>query len=249
LLPVRWPATDNSGLLFFAYDMSRCVALIPAAGTGSRFGFDRPKQYLPLAQEPMLAWAIRCLALHPAIERVFVVLAAADSWFDRFDWSSAAPALGVKRVGGQTRAHSVLNGLNALEGEVGADEWVLVHDAARPCLSNDLLDRLIAAVRDDPVGGLLAMRVADTLKRGDSQSRIVSTELRDGLWQAQTPQMFRRGLLQRALGRVDPRTATDEACAIEALGLKPLLVESSAQNLKVTYPEDLRLAEAILKAR
>ncbi len=229
--------------------MPRCVALIPAAGAGSRMGEDRPKQYLRLLGRPLLAWAIEALAAHPRIDAIHLVLAPQDRWFDRFQWSAGTKRLTAARVGGETRAQSVINGLEAIAPEVDSDDWVLVHDAARPCLSAPLLDRLIAAVADDPVGGLLATRVADTLKRGDSDSRVVSTEPRNGLWQAQTPQMFRRALLQRALAQFLPEVATDEARAVEHLGMKPLLVESSAENMKVTVPDDLRLAEAILKSR
>lgn len=229
--------------------MPRCVALIPAAGTGSRMGDGRPKQYLPLLGRPLLAWPIETLAAHPKIDAIYVVLARQDTWFERFEWPVGGKRLSAARVGGETRAQSVVGGLDAIAPEVDVEDWVLVHDAARPCLSAALLERLIASVIDDAVGGLLAIRVADTLKRGDADSRAVATEARDGLWRAQTPQMFRRGLLQRALATIDPRVATDEARAVEQLGLKPLLVESSAENMKVTVPDDLRLAEAILKAR
>jgi 2-C-methyl-D-erythritol 4-phosphate cytidylyltransferase len=212
-------------------------------------GNGRPKQYLPLLGRPLLAWPIEALAAHPKIDAVHVVLAREDTWFERFEWSAGGKRLSAARVGGETRAQSVAGGLDAMAPEVAAEDWVLVHDAARPCLSAVLLDRLIVSVINDAVGGLLAIRVADTLKRGDADSRAVSTEERDGLWQAQTPQMFRRGLLQRALAVIDPRVATDEARAVEQLGMKPLLVESSAENMKVTVPDDLRLAEAILRSR
>jgi 2-C-methyl-D-erythritol 4-phosphate cytidylyltransferase len=150
--------------------------------------------------------------------------------------------------GGATRAETVLNGLKAA-GEVSAmesNDWVLVHDAARPCLSNGQLDKLMNELADDEVGGLLAVPVADTLKRSDG-GRVERTESRENLWQAQTPQMFRRELLVQALGRTGGMTMTDDAGAVEALGLKPKLVLSDARNLKVTYPQDLALAELILK--
>ncbi len=249
LLPDGAAGRDNSGRPFPSRPMSRCVALIPAAGTGSRIGNQRPKQYLPLLGRPMLAHAVAVLAGHARIERVYLVLSRDDAWFDRFDWSAFAPKLDVLHVGGPARAESVANGLEAMEGEVGNEDWVLVHDAARPCLTSTLLDRLIGAVEHDAVGGLLAVRVADTLKRGDADARIVATELREGLWQAQTPQMFRRGVLVRALAAIDPALATDEAYAVERSGAKPMLVESSVMNLKVTFPEDLEFAEAILRYR
>jgi 2-C-methyl-D-erythritol 4-phosphate cytidylyltransferase len=229
--------------------MARCVALIPAAGTGSRLTDDRPKQHLPLAGRPLLAWSVEALLSHPKIDFLYVVLAAADRWFDRFDWTAFGTRLRPLRLGGETRAQTVCNGLNAIGQDIDAQDWVLVHDAARPCLTTVLLDRLIDSVSGDEVGGLLAIRVADTLKRGDDGARVVATEPRVSLWQAQTPQMFRCALLQRALAAADLERITDESSAVERLGLKPLLVESSAENIKVTFPEDIRLAEAILKSR
>ncbi len=175
---------------------------------------------------------------------VFVVLAAQDRGWDHFDWSDLVSRLTVLRCGGPTRADSVLNGLKTISGEVSPDDWMLVHDAARPCLSRPQLDDLIDGVGDDKVGGILAIPVADTLKRCNAGHRIEATVPRDGLWQAQTPQMFRYGLLREALA--NGGAFTDEAAAIEALGHHPLLVASGASNLKVTYPADLALAERIL---
>ncbi|MGH8679167.1 MAG: 2-C-methyl-D-erythritol 4-phosphate cytidylyltransferase [Burkholderiales bacterium] len=229
--------------------MSRHFALIPAAGSGSRLGNDRPKQYLLLDGRPMLDHALSVLCSHRLLAKVYVVLAPDDRWFRTFDWDALDGKLNPVFCGGATRAHSVRNALDRMAPEVAADDWVLVHDAARPCITGELITRLIDAVDNDPVGGLLALRVADTLKRGDESRRIVGTEAREALWQAQTPQMFRRELLQRALAAVDPGIPTDEARAVEQLGLKPLLVESSSENLKVTYACDVRLAEAILKSR
>jgi 2-C-methyl-D-erythritol 4-phosphate cytidylyltransferase len=222
------------------------VALIPAAGTGSRMGDDRPKQYLPLSGRPMLYHAISRLCGHLQIRAVYVVLAGGDRWFGSYDWSGFEGKLKPLRCGGATRADSVLNGLHEMAVDVSGEDWVLVHDAARPCLSAAMLDRLLVEVGGDEAGGLLAMPVADTLKRGDS-GRVAATESRDGLWQAQTPQMFRHGLLTRALQGVDPATVTDEASAVEKLGLRPRLVASNISNLKVTYPQDLALAELILR--
>ena len=229
--------------------MDRCVALIPAAGAGSRMADSRPKQYLPLAGQAMLGWSVEALLTHPRIDSVYVGLAADDGWFDRLDWTPFGKRLQRLRTGGATRAQTVASGLAAVAQDIDARDWVLVHDAARPCITRALLDRLIEAVLPDGVGGLLAVRVADTLKRGDDAARIIATEPRAGLWQAQTPQMFRCGLLQRALAAADLERITDESSAVEQLGMKPLLVESTSENIKVTFPEDLRLAEAILKAR
>lgn len=222
-------------------------ALVPAAGGGVRMGGGCPKQYLPLVGVPLLRHALATLAAVPAITRVYVVLSPDDGYWDGYDWSDLASRMTVHRCGGATRAESVANGLQAMAGEVGAEDWVLVHDAARACLSVAQVGKLIAEIGNDPVGGLLAVPVADTLKRTADGVRIATTVPRDGLWQAQTPQMFRHGLLTRALAQAPE--VTDEAGAVEALGLHPRLVAADATNLKVTYPLDLHLAEWILKNR
>lgn len=223
--------------------MSRCFALVPAAGGGSRMGADRPKQYLDLAGAPLLAHTLRRLLAEPRLARVLVVLAPDDVWFDRFDWPRDV-RLEILRVGGATRAESVRNGL--LHAGAAADDWVLVHDAARCCLPPDALGRLIDTLQADPVGGLLALPVADTLKRGTAEQRVEQTVSREGLWLAQTPQMFRAGMLALALDRPLDRAITDEASAIERLGLVPRLVTGDALNFKVTWPHDLVLARAVL---
>jgi len=221
-------------------------ALVPAAGMGARMGGDCPKQYQPLRGQPLIRHALQVLTAVPAILRVFVVLAPDDTCWDSFDWSDLAPRLTVLRCGGATRAASVANGLKAMAGVALADDWVLVHDAARACLTTAHVEKLLATVADDPVGGLLAVPLADTLKRGQD-NRVTATLAREGLWQAQTPQMFRYALLVDALEYAP--AVTDEASAIEALGLHPRLVEADATNLKVTYPLDLQLAEWILQNR
>jgi len=223
--------------------MPEFFALVPAAGSGSRMGGELPKQYLPLAGQPMIYHALATLCACADIVTVFVVLAPGDTQFHQYDWSAFGDKLQPLYCGGTTRAESVTNGLMAAELE--PDDWVLVHDAARPCLSQTQLARLIEELRDDEVGGILAVPVADTLKRADGASRIVHTENRDGLWQAQTPQMFRTGLLLQAL--LTAPQVTDEASAVEALGLHPKLVASETTNFKVTYPQDVRLAELLLK--
>ena len=229
--------------------MTRYVALVPAAGTGTRFGSGRPKQYIDLLGKPMLAHSVEVLARHPRISAVAVVISSDDTWFQRFDWEVSGAKLQFHRVGGETRAQSVRNGLSALDGDIDSDDWVLVHDAARPCLSIDLLDRLIEGVGDDAIGGLLAVRIADTLKSADDSKRVSGTRSREGLWGAQTPQMFRRGLLERALTDMQSSEVTDESSAIEWLGFQPLIVESMMENLKVTFPGDHKLAATILEAR
>ena len=227
--------------------MPRHFAIVPAAGSGSRFGAEKPKQYLDLLGRPLIFHTLKALTACPDIERVWVVLAPDDPWWPRTDWSELGAKLETVRCGGATRAESVSNGLQAAAMVAADDDWVLVHDAARPCLSPAVLDALFADLANDPVGGILAVPVADTLKRADAEQRVAATVPRDGLWQAQTPQMFRYGLLCDALQKC--RDVTDEAGAVEALGLRPKLVRGDATNLKVTYPADLPLAAMILRAR
>jgi 2-C-methyl-D-erythritol 4-phosphate cytidylyltransferase len=229
--------------------MSNFFALIPAAGSGSRMGDELPKQYLPLTDKPMIYHALRTLCHSPRLVCVFVVLAPGDEEWGRHDWSEFSGKLAILECGGATRAESVLNGLKAARGilPIGNADWVLIHDAARPCLSKIQLDKLMNDLANDEVGGLLAVPVADTLKRSDSSNRVEGTQSREKLWQAQTPQMFRYELLVEALSKNGGMTMTDDAGAVEALGLRPKLVLSDARNLKVTYPQDLVLAELILK--
>jgi 2-C-methyl-D-erythritol 4-phosphate cytidylyltransferase len=228
--------------------MSKLFALIPAAGSGARMGGKLPKQYLPLGGKPLLYHALGCLCRHAAIERVFVVLAAGDRHYAGYDWEPFASKLEPLYCGGGTRASSVFNGLLAVSDAVDDGDWVLVHDAVRPCLAAEVLERLIGTLRDEQTGGLLALPVVDTLKRGDADAYVVQTEPREHLWQAQTPQMFRYRLLLEALHACDPAHATDEARAVEQLGLRPKLVMGDMRNLKVTYPQDLELAAVILKS-
>ncbi len=227
--------------------MPRYYAIVPAAGTGSRFAAERPKQYLPLLGRPLIYHTLAALCGAPQIERVWVVISPEDRWWGQYDWSSLGHKLETVACGGATRAASVTNGLEAAAMAAADDDWILVHDAARPCLTQSLVDGLVDELKDDPVGGILAIPVADTLKRADAEQRIAATEPRDGLWQAQTPQMFRYRLLCDALAACIE--VTDEASAVEALGHKPKLVKGEATNLKVTYPADLGVAEWILRGR
>jgi 2-C-methyl-D-erythritol 4-phosphate cytidylyltransferase len=213
-----------------------------------------PKQYLPLLGRPLLAHTLAVFCRHPKVARVWLTLAEADEFWrqpeQRRLWLDFAPRLEILRCGGATRAQSVRNTLAALQGKVPPEDWILVHDAARPCLSRVLLDRLLDALSDDPVGGLLAVPLADTLKRGETdgaQTRVKQTLARQGLWQAQTPQMFRYGTLCAALAA--HTEVTDEAGAMEAAGFAPRLIESDISNLKVTRPADFALAEWILKGQ
>ena len=226
-------------------------ALIPAAGSGTRFGSGAPKQYASIARRPMLWHAVRAVCV-PPVESVFVVLAPGDKEFPRHDWSEFSGMLEPLFCGGETRRDSVYNGLVAAMAAVDADDWVLVHDGARPCLSENELRELVRECQGDDVGGVLALPVTDTVKRAvkdeAGRPRALGSEDRAQLWLAQTPQMFRAGLLAQAL-RAAPEAITDEAAALEHLGLKPRLVAGSRENLKVTHSEDLAIAEAILARR
>lgn len=213
-------------------------------------GRAQAKQYLPLCGRSLIEHTLAVLCAAPQLSAVVVVLAPDDQTWAQLACSRQAGKLRAVFTGGSTRAQSVLAGLDALAAELAADDWVLVHDAARPLLSAAQLQRLIDELGDDEVGGLLAVPVADTLKRSDGGQRVLTTVARDQLWQAQTPQQFRAHLLQDALRRAGTSSAiTDEASAVEAIGLQPRLVMSEASNLKVTYPQDLLLAAAILRAR
>jgi len=192
----------------------------------------------------MLWHAIRAVCV-PKLAKVFIVLAPDDALFAKADWSAFEGRLEPLYCGGQSRRESVYNGLVASRGEWQADDWMLVHDAARPCLPSQDLEALLAT--DDDVGAILATAVAETVKRA-AGDRVVATEDRSRLWLAQTPQMFRAGLLVQALQRARA-PVTDEAAAIEQMGLKPRLVKGSRENIKVTWPEDLALAEALLRRR
>lgn len=225
----------------------RFFGLIPAAGAGERMGQATPKQYLSLLGRPMLYHSVHALLASDRIDTVFVVLAPGDRDFRQHAWGEFGERIAPLYCGGATRHDSVLNGLVAASSTVQPDDWMLVHDAARPCLGQHELQRMLDALATDEVGGILGVPVADSLKRADPAGRIQTTEPREHLWQAQTPQMFRHGMLLHALSRT--AKLTDEAGAIEALGLKPKLVHGSTTNLKVTYPEDLQLAETILTGR
>lgn len=223
--------------------------VVPAAGSARRMAAAVPKQYLPLAGRTVIEWSLAPFLERERVSGVVVVLAGSD-----LRWSQTQLAGHAKIIttsGGAERMDSVLAGLQALATRAAARDWVLVHDAARPCLSNTDLDRLVNELANDEVGGLLAAAVVDTLKRADDQQRVDQTVPREKLWRALTPQMFRFERLRQALqSAVDNRIAvTDEAQAIEALGLRPRLIAGDADNIKVTLPEDLPRAERILRAR
>jgi len=224
-------------------------ALIPAAGQGRRFGGAVLKQYAPIAGRPLLAHAIEAVSRHPDIAGVTVVLGEDDALFAQLIGRGHA---GMHTAsGGATRAQSVLNGLHAIRAGFPETEWVLVHDAARPCLPAACLDALLDAGLARPDGAILAVPLLDTLKRGNAAGAIVATVERYGLWAAQTPQLFPLGRLSAALEAMlaAGEIPTDEASAMQYAGARPLLVMGSAANIKITRPADLVLAEAWLAAQ
>ena len=223
--------------------------LIPAAGSGLRFGDALPKQYQQLCGRTLLEHSVRALAQARTIRTIYVVLAPGDEHFRNCAWDGLDAHVVALYCGGPTRAASVYNGLIAMRNALDDRDWMLVHDAARPCLTGQELARLIEEVGEDEAGGLLALPVTDTLKRADAQGRTSATVPREGLFRALTPQMFRYRLLVEALHAADRARVTDEAAAIEALGLKPRLVPGSSTNLKVTHPQDLVVVRAILEAQ
>jgi 2-C-methyl-D-erythritol 4-phosphate cytidylyltransferase len=227
--------------------MPKVFALVLAAGQGTRIGDAVPKQYLPIAGKPMMFHSIEALAAVSRIERLFVVLAPLDRHWGEHDWSALPEKIEAAFCGGSHRAESVLNTLKFLEARVAKDDWVLVHDAARPCIGTELVEQFLDEIGDDQVGGLLAMPLADTLKRAEEGQRVEATIARTGLWRAQTPQMFRYEPLRRGLEK-NPK-ATDESEAVESLGHAPRLVEGETSNMKVTFAEDIQIAELILEHR
>lgn len=203
-----------------------------------------PKQYLSLAGRPIIEHTLKVFAASPRIQSIIVALSPDDTHWDRLNIETSE-RITVLRCGGDSRAATVLNALRHLRTCVKDEDWVLVHDAVRPGLSQTALARLLDVLEHDPVGGILALPLADTLKRADDTQHIAQTEPREHLWLAQTPQMFRLGLLQEAL-LASGNAPTDESQAVESLGLQPKLVPGEARNFKITYPQDLQLAEAIL---
>ena len=226
-----------------------CYALVPCAGTGTRAGGEGPKQYRMLAGRPLVAHTLTALAAVRRLAATLVVLAPDDAGFDAALPGFEGARGWVVRRGGATRAASVAAGLDELAARgAAADDWVLVHDAARCLLRPAWVDALIDACAGDAVGGLLAQPLADTLKQAGAGGRVAATVDRSGKWAAQTPQMFRLGLLRRALAAAGPGV-TDEAAAVESLGLAPRLVAAPLENFKLTWPEDFELAERLLRAR
>ncbi|NUE65843.1 2-C-methyl-D-erythritol 4-phosphate cytidylyltransferase [Snodgrassella sp. ESL0253] len=230
--------------------MTRHVVLIPAAGIGARFGAACPKQYVNLAGKTVLEHTVSRLAQISAIDLLLIVVSEQDAYIDAIYPAAALPPnVHILRCGGATRAQTVRNGITHAQQQFGLqdNDWLLVHDAARCCVSADSVQRLLAAVHNHTVGGLLALPVADTLKQADTAQHVCRTVSRAGLWQAQTPQMFRAGILARALAQADLDVITDESSAVEALGLAPLLVPGDVCNLKLTSAQDALLATYFLQ--
>ncbi len=225
----------------------RLYALVPCAGSGVRAGAKVAKQYVEIAGRPVVAHTLAALIAVERLSRIMVVIAPEDQRYDTLAGMPDDPRISLARCGGSTRAATVAGGLAKLAGlGATANDWVLVHDAARCLVRAEWIEALVDACKADGIGGLLAMPVGDTLKRAEGD-RAVATVARDNLWQAQTPQMFRFGVLADALAR-SPE-ATDEASAIEAIGLRPKLITGSAENIKVTHPGDFAIVEALLARR
>jgi len=226
--------------------MPKVFAIVPAAGQGTRIGDALPKQYLPIAGKPMMFHSIEALAAVSRIGCICVALSPLDRHWGQHDWSAFPDKIEPIFAGGALRADTVRNALAYLGTRLAKEDWVLVHDAARPCVTTELVEQFLDEIGDDPIGGLLAMPLSDTLKSADENQRVAATIPRLNLWRAQTPQMFRHDVLRRGLeARPD---ATDEAQAVESVGYSaPRLVQGENSNLKVTFAEDLVLAEMILK--
>ncbi len=216
----------------------RYWVVVPAAGSGRRMGAERPKQYLDLVGRPVLAHTLERLAGHPGLSGIVVAVGPEDREFAALPLDLPVPLRTA--VGGAERADSVLAALDVLAAEAAAEDWVLVHDAARPCLRPADVATLVHELEGDPVGGLLGLPIHDTIKRADAEGGVEATVDRTGLWRALTPQMFRLGLLREALrGALEAGAAiTDEASAVEWAGHRPRMVEGTADTLKITRPAD-----------
>lgn len=223
----------------------RIWAILPAAGIGRRMGSGTPKQYLEVCGTPILLHSINRLLEVSEIEHLVVVLCQEDRHWGMLGYTDKRVSTAL---GGDERSVSVLNGLRALSGRALKDDWVLVHDAVRPCISRSDIEKLIEKLRQNEIGGLLATPINNTIKRVDTKNLVMDTINRRDLWSALTPQMFRYGLLENALNNAleQDLELTDEAGAIEALGMQPLIVPGQKSNLKITHEADLKLAEIIL---
>ena len=222
--------------------MSDYLVVIPCGGHGSRFASELPKQYHPLLGQTVLDWTLQVFEHCAYISKIMVVASPNDCWIDGY--AGKYSKLQIAKVGGQTRADSVLNGLRELQYAI--DDWILVHDAARCCLRAEDLLRLIESLQEHPIGGILASKATDTIKQVNTSQQIIATLDRNFIYQAQTPQMFKTGLLQQALNAAGA-TITDEASAVEQLGHLPQVVDCGSHNFKITFPHDLKLAAIYLQ--
>ena len=224
------------------------MVLVPAAGTGTRFGDAVPKQYLDISGHPLIFHTLLALSKVSRIDDITVILSPEDNHWQNYhaDWALLGSKVSTARVGGNSRSQTVVNGLDAITSRIalGTDDWIMVHDAARPCIRPELIEQFIDELESDSVGGLLALPLNDTIKFDDGNLRAEKTVSRERLWRAQTPQMFRSQLLKKALAMCPE--ATDEAQAIESLGHQPKLVMGDSANLKVTYAPDLKMARLLL---
>ncbi|CAG7857008.1 2-C-methyl-D-erythritol 4-phosphate cytidylyltransferase [biofilm metagenome] len=221
-------------------------AVVPAAGVGKRMNADRPKQYLILAGKTVIEHTLLRLIQADIFSGVAVAISEEDPYWP--DLTISRNELIITAPGGRERADSVLSGLNAIRDKASDSDWVLVHDAARPCLTADDIHRMINTLQDDVVGGILALSSHDTLKSVDDDKQIINTLDRRQVWRALTPQMFRYGMLKSALEATEGNPAvTDEASALEIIGFKPKIVEGRPDNIKITRPEDLALAQFYLE--
>lgn len=231
---------------------TKAWVVIPAAGVGKRMQADRPKQYLTLRGKTVLEHTLNCFVEHAVIAGIVVVVSADDPYWEQLEFGHMITPI-FRAEGGKERADSVLSGLRYLSEVLHLEDetLVLVHDAARPCLSQTDLNHLVTVAQQNPAGALLGYPVRDTMKRATEQGLVVHTEPRDGLWHALTPQAAPLGVIKQALeqGLVAGAAITDEASALESLGLKPQLVEGDAWNIKITRPSDLALAEVLLQLR
>ena len=226
----------------------RCFAVVPAAGVGRRMGGNIPKQYLPLAGRAVIEHTLMRITAHPRIAATVIAISPGDDYWPELASRFQSAALHVTE-GGTERCHSVLNALEYLTTLAHEQDWVLVHDAARPCIRAADIERLVHTLLDHPIGGLLGLPLTDTVKRADARDEVLQTVSREGLWRALTPQMFRLGPLREALrdALAADRLVTDEAAAMELAGHRPRMVEGQADNIKITRPGDLALAELYLQ--
>jgi 2-C-methyl-D-erythritol 4-phosphate cytidylyltransferase len=226
------------------FAMAKFHIIIPAAGSGSRMGLGQPKQYLKIHKQTFIERVLRVFQNIPLVDSIHIALHPNDEIWKTLNLSLSSK-VSVHYCGGESRAETVLNALKIIKDYVDESDWILVHDAARPGIEEKDVERLIDALKDDSVGGLLAYPIADTIKKSDKEDRVVESPSRDYLWQAQTPQMYRYKMLSDALEKFDG-IPTDESQAIEGLGVKPKLIKGNFKNFKVTYQEDLSILEHLI---